>query len=174
MEGLSGCWDHNQSARVGEGALSSCTRGITSPAGFSCPAQIRSEPGPDGLFCLRAPSLWLLPLGLRGGPLPGEQSSWGQAEWSAVGRVQVQHTVVWAPGSTDRKWPGPLEVIKPLIGYQRDRTHFSSSHHHFCVDVLFSFSSKLFSVCNFSVFAAGGHICLIWLLMMAAAKLLNA
>lgn len=148
-----------------EGALSSCTGVITSCAGFSCPAQIRSELGPDGLVCLRAPSLWLLPLGLRGGPLPREESSWGQTEWSAAGKVQVQHTQVWAPGSTDRKWPGPLEVIKPLIWYHRDRTHSSSSHCLSCGYFIQSFQ-WIFQFVIFVFFLIGDCICLIWFLMI--------
>lgn len=70
---------------------------------------------------------------------PGERSRWGQAEWSAAGKVQ--RTEVSAPGSTDRKWPGSLEVIKPLIWYHRERTHSTGSHRLSCTR-----SRQLFSL----------------------------
>lgn len=51
-------------------------------------------------------------------PRGAEQFS-SRAEWSresAAGKVQRT-----APGSRGRKWPGPLEVIRALTWYQRDR-----------------------------------------------------
>lgn len=57
-------------------------------------------PGPMVRAVWELQSLWLLRLGLGGDLLPREESSWDWAERSTTQKVQVQHTLVWAPGST--------------------------------------------------------------------------
>lgn len=89
-------------------------------SGFSCAAQIKSEPGPDGSWELWAFSF--LRLTVRRPFLPrGTEQRWA-TQRSRVLRGESSAQKVSAPGSRDRKWPGSLEVIKPLIWYHRDRT----------------------------------------------------